>query len=416
MHMRIPAVLMLIFAARAFAEPLDLTAERPFLDAEPQQPRTYTISLADRFSYDDNLFRIPSENNVAALVGPGASRQDLVNTVSLGLDGRWYAGSQAISIDLHVDDNRFVNNDDLNNVSGKAALVWDWRLGGNLSGQAGANYYRALASFANTNYYARDMVEREDYFGNARFQIGPSWTLLAGVDVADTSLSAVSQQLFDFHSKSGNAGIEYASPADNTLTLEYRYTDARFPQVFVLNGAPFNSDYNEDTARVSIKYAFTAVTLLEASAGYLKRDYPYSSFAAFSGAIGRASLQWQPAYKLQFVLTGWRELKAYVDSESDYFVSTGASIAPQWTLTEQVSMSLGTSWEKHDYIGSSPSALTLLSRHDKLISEQARVAYKPIPTLAVELTYRFDRRDSNRAEFNFDDMLAAVGVTYKFGR
>jgi hypothetical protein len=117
---------------------------------------------------------------------------------------------------------------------------------------------------------------------------------------------------------------------------------------------------------------------------------------------------------VQFVLTGWRELKAYVDSESDYFVSNGGSIAPAWTPSEKLTLSLAASWENHDYIGSSPSALTFVSRHDKVMTRQARLVYKPLQSLAVNLTYRYDRRDSNRARLEFDDTLATANVTFKF--
>jgi len=401
------------YAYRAAAAGLLLTfGPRAF--AAQQDPSTYAIYVADQLTYDDNLYRLPSIADATALAGAGAKRQDLVESVSLGADVHWYAGNQAVGVNLRADNNRFSHNDALNNTSGRGNLVWDWRLGENLSGQAGADYYRALVSFANTNYYARDMVERVDYFGSARYRVGPHWTLVGGVIDADTTLSAVAEHLYDFHSKSGNAGVEYASASGNTLTWEYRYTDARFPQAFVLNGAPFNSNYNEDTTRLLVKYAVTAATVIEASAGYLRRDYPYSSFAAFSGNIWRASLQWQPTRALQFALTGWRELKAYVDSESDYFVSNGGSIEPAWTVSDKLTLSLAVSWENHDYIGSSPSTLTFVSRHDQVLSRQARLVYKPARSLAVNLTYRYDRRDSNRARLEYDDTLATANVIFKF--
>jgi exopolysaccharide biosynthesis operon protein EpsL len=400
-------------AIRAAAAGL-LLAFGPRAFAAQQDPSTYAIYVADQFTYDDNLYRLPSIADVTALAGARAKRQDSIESLSLGADVHWYAGNQAVGVNFRVDDNRFSHNDALNNTSGRGNLVWDWRLGGNLSGQAGADYYRGLVSFANTNYYARDLVERVDYFGSARYRVGPHWTLVGGVIDADTSLSAVAEHLYDFHSKSGNAGVEYASASGNTVTWEYRYTDARFPQAFVLNGAPFNSNYNEDTTRLLVKYAVTAATLVEASAGYLKRNYPYSGFATFSGNIWRASLQWQPTYELQFVLTGWRELKAYVDSESDYFVSNGGSIEPAWTVSDKLTLSLAASWENHDYIGSSPSALTFVSRHDKVITQQVRLVYKPVQSLAVNLAYRYDRRDSNRALLEFDDTLATANVTFKF--
>jgi hypothetical protein len=48
------------------------------------------------------------------------------------------------------------------------------------------------------------------------------------------------------------------------------------------------------------------------------------------------------------------------------------------------------------------------------MTRQARLVYKPAPSLAVNLTYRYDRRDSNRARLEFDDTLAAANITFKF--
>jgi Putative beta-barrel porin 2 len=380
---------------------------------ESQGPSTYTLFAAEQLSYDDNLYRLPATANLAELVGAGASRQELIDTVSLGTDVHWYDANQAVSLHGRADDDRFLDNEPLSNFSGQGDLTWDWRLGEKLSGQAGAQYFRALTSFASTDYYARDMVDRVDYFAGARYGLGPRFTFFGGIDGADTSLSALPERIYDFRSKAGNGGVEYASASGNTVSVEYRYTDARFPTLFVLNGAPFNSDYDEDIALVTVKYALSAATQFEASAGYLRRGYPYSEFAAFSGGIGRAALQWQPTDALQVVLKGWHELRAYVDSESDYFISNGGSIEPEWKATPAMTLSLALSYENHDYIGSSPSALTYASRHDTITTQQARLTYDPAPFLTATLTYQYARRDSNRPTLDFDDNVVTANVTFK---
>jgi hypothetical protein len=257
------------------------------------------------------------------------------------------------------------------------------------------------------------VVQREDYFGTFRYQAGPHWALYGGFIGADTSQTAVPEQLYNFNSKAGTAGIEFATSSSNTVGLEYQYTSANFPQEFIVNGAPFNSDYNEETARILVKYVFSAATELDASAGYLKRDYPESRFATFSGDIWRAALQWRPTDQLQWVLTGWRQLTAYVDAESDYFVSNGVSLTPTWIATEKLKLSLTISRENHDYIGSSPSTITLASRRDKLTSAQGGVIYALTDSLLFNLTCRYDKRDSNQAQFQFNDTLATASVTYK---
>src|SRR5580698_673845 len=66
--------------------------------------------LGYQYSYDDNLFRLPSPSNypaVGTLLQPGASREDRVNTAFVGLDGNWLAGRQSVDYDLEVDENRF---------------------------------------------------------------------------------------------------------------------------------------------------------------------------------------------------------------------------------------------------------------------------------------------------------------------
>jgi hypothetical protein len=376
-------------------------------------PSTIDFYMADQFTYDDNLYRLPSYFNIAAVAGPLATRQDSFNTVSLGGDGRWFSDSQVIGLNFRADENRFTHNDSLNNVSGKGNLEWDWRLNTNWSGKAGVSYYRGLANSGNTGYYARDVVQREDYFGTIRYQVGPHWALYGGVIGADTSQTAVAEQLYDFNSKAGNAGIEFATSSENTVRFEYRYTDATFPRDFVLNGAPFNSNYNEDIEQILVKYVFSAATELDVSAGYLKRDYPQSAFAAFSGDIWRAALQWQPTDKLQWILTGWRQLTAYVDSESDYFVSDGVSLAPTWTATGALKFSLAISRENHDYIDSSPSAIALVSRRDEVTTEHARLLYTPTDSLTLDLTFGYDQRGSNQRRFQYDDTLATANLTYK---
>jgi hypothetical protein len=95
-------------------------------------------------------------------------------------------------------------------------------------------------------------------------------------------------------------------------------------------------------------------------------------------------------------------------------VSNGGSIEPEWKATAALTLALAFSHENHDYIGSSPSALTFASRHDTVTTEKARLTYNPAPCLTATLTYQFARRDSNRAILEFDDNIATANVIFKF--
>ena len=394
---------------------LPVTPNTPLTTDSPitvDSPSNIDFYIADQFTYDDNLYRLPSYTDVTAVAGPLATRADSFNTISLGGDGRWFSDNQVFGLNFRADENRFTHNDSLNNVSGTGNLEWDWRLATDWSGQVGVSYYRGLANFASTGYYERDVVQREDYFSTLRYQVGPHWAIYGGFIGADTGQTAVAEQLYDYHSNAGNAGIEFATSSENTIALDYRYTDATFPQDFVLAGTLYNADYREDTTRILVKYVFSAATELDASGGYLKRDYPVSNFATFSGDIWQVSLKWTPTDYLLWVATGWRQLTAYVEAQSDYFVSTGGSIAAVWAASDTLALSVGASRENHDYISSSPSAITFASRYDRLTTEQARLVYSPTQYLTFKLAYHYEQRESNQAQFQYNDGVATASVIY----
>jgi exopolysaccharide biosynthesis operon protein EpsL len=381
------------------------------------------VFAADQESYDNNLFRLNRATDVTTLIGPNASRQDHINTVSAGLDGQWTPGRQIVTLDLRVDDNRYAQNNDLNNVSSSDRLIWNWSVGSLLSGQAGADFTRSIAGFVNSNVYSRNLVDQAEYFAGARYQIGPHWAIFGGIIEADTSLTAVASKGDDSNRKSGEGGVEYATSAQNSFGFEYRYTDATYPNTTVSNGAATFPNYHEDRERFFIKYGISDKTQLNASAGYLNRDYPNHSVGAFSGNIWRASLQWQPRDRTQIVVGGWRELHAYLTADSDYYVSNGFSASPVWLVSEKVNISMQLSSEKQNYIASSgtvvsPTGTSAVGpRQDKLVAEQAVVTYAPLKYLTVNLTVRHEQRNSNAANepnFSYNDTLASVGVTGKF--
>jgi len=68
--------------------------------------------------------------------------------------------------------------------------------------------------------------------------------------------------------------------------------------------------------------------------------------------VWRAEYDWKPRQKFSLLLAGWRELRAYTDVESDYFVSDGFSLGPTWSPTEKISLALTASYEDQEYLTS----------------------------------------------------------------
>jgi hypothetical protein len=374
----------------------------------------FDVFAADQESFDNNLYRLPSGSDVASVVGPNASREDHINTSSVGLDGQWTPGRQFISLNLRADDNRYARNTDLNNISGRDSLEWNWVVGDLLSGLVGADYNRYLASFVNTSVYTLNMVDQTEYFGGARYQIGPRWAVFGGILQTNTSLTAVASKVNDNDVKSAELGMEYATGVQNSVGWEYRHTNASYPNTSASAGTVFYPNFTEDRARLFVKYTISDKTQIDASAGFLKRDYSSHAIGAFSGDVWRASLQWQPRDKLQFLAVAWRELHAYLTADTDYFVSNGASISPVWIASEKINVSFLLSKEKQNYIGSDSGTPGGGTRQDNITAEVASITYTPVRYLILNSSIRHEQHASNEAQFEFTDTLILVGVTVKF--
>ena len=162
----------------------------------------FQFFAGDEETYDSNLFRVPSGFDLGAVLGPGGSRGDHWNTVDAGVLGQWTIGQQLLLYSGEVDVGRFAKNTFLDNTSGNAKLTWDWRVGSLLSGDAGVEAQKVLAGFTNTGTFVKDIVDNKQYFGDAKWQVGPHLSLFAGIQDQDVTHSAEVVHCFECFKKS----------------------------------------------------------------------------------------------------------------------------------------------------------------------------------------------------------------------
>ncbi|MBS0419363.1 MAG: outer membrane beta-barrel protein [Proteobacteria bacterium] len=384
------------------------------LAAEEQPPRKLDFFVGAGALYDDNLFRQPSGADLSA-VAANLHRDDLIERLTAGVDGTWTLARQTFELQAHGDGNRFEHNDQLNNVSGKAMGSWDWRLGSRLSGRLGADYARSLADFANNLVLVKDVLTQKSSFASGSYLLGNRWTLTADIRWASIDHGAEIRQVDDANIRTQKLGIAFRLLPSTSVGWNYRHANANFAgeQLAPVTGA-FDRNYDESASVFWLNYALGSKTDFNLEGGYLRRNYPNAAIGNYSGGTGRATLTWRPGAKTQLVVTGWRDLTAYIDAESNYFVSTGARIAPTWTPTERISTSLAASWERQKYIGSELIDLGEPFRRDTVRSVQAGATYLPRDPLQLDLTLRHEQRGSNRSALTYKDNLAILGVRFTF--
>jgi exopolysaccharide biosynthesis operon protein EpsL len=375
---------------------------------------SFSMYVADTERYDSNLFRLPNGTDIATLIGPNASKQDLITSPSGGLDGQWGAGRQVLNFALNVQDNRFSNNSNLNNVATTDKVGWNWGIGDVLTGEVGVQYLQALAGFVNASTFTRNIYSQTNYFAAGRYQLGPHWAVYGGVLESVFGLNQSNSKGNNSRSKSVDMGVDFTTDVQTTFGVDYRYTDARFPNAIALSQTTFDPDFREDRVRFLFKQMLTEKTTIDLSAGFLKRNYANSVIDSFSGPIWRASFGWQPTGKTQLILATWRNLQAYLTDQTNYYRSTGASLSPQWNATEKIAVSFSVSREDQSYIGTSPIALNQSARKDTVNGQVANVSYIPTRALSFNLSYRREQRSSNQQLRTYTDGLTSANVKFAF--
>jgi hypothetical protein len=415
---------MSLAAAIEYRDALDLAVAPLEEPTGAERTDRLILYVGDALTYDNNIYLLPgSITNLSTLpgIGSNADRKDYIDRVTGGLNATWLTGArQSFDVDLSADYNRYFRNQDLNYVSSSDRAAWNWGVGDALSGKIGVDYLRLLGGFANTEVYSRNIVNRTDYFASSRYQVGPRWGIFAGILGTDYSVSGPQATFNNSKSRGVDVGTDLSSETGR-IGFDYRYNDSRASGAVILNGDVFDPDYREERARVFVRYALTEKTVVDASAGYLKRQYPSASIGSFSGEIWRVSFQWQPTPKTQLLLGAWQQLNADLTSQTDYFRDRGVSLTPQWIASEKITFSASIAHDTDSYIGSSPVGLIPIAplsqaRHDNVTSENATMTYTPIRAIVITVTAGHSARNSNVSQFHYNDTQGTVGIQYKFYR
>jgi len=388
--------------------------------AELNDGEKFQLSVSDRYTYEDNIYRLADSEQIGDLpLGVGASRDDYINRVSVGVEGAWQLWRQQFQLVGQMNDSQYQNNTDLDNTSGNARGNWDWRVGDNLSGQLGADYNRFLAGFENSRFLEKDVLETFGTFWNAMLRIGPHWRLKTSARHAEIEHGAEIRKFDNSETDSGTFGVHYETALGNTFGWDYRYSEARFKRPATLNGQRFDRNFDEHTTAFSTEYVLGPKTALKGSVGYVRREYANAvasnlARGSFSGGIWDAALKWQMTGKTAIHFNGWRKLRAYLDAETDYFVAKGGSIEPVWNPTAKISVRLEYSIEDQDYLGPSINVGVLGPRSDQVESQQISIVYSPMHLLQFSLSGRNERRDSDRPPLRYDGNTASIGVRLNY--
>jgi len=364
--------------------------------------------VSQEVGYDDNLYR-------SSVADAPRLPEDVVSRTSVGATASGSLQRQLVTFDVRVDDNQYRYHQGLDNISGLGKLTWAGLVGTRATAELSAELSRFLTSFVNSPFRGKDLISTADYGGSLRYELGPRWSIGAVGTLGRTYHSDEFRRDDDTKNRTGAVGIRYESRSANSIewSLRHDQTDFSFAPLAAGN-VGFDRTYAENAAHIAVKYALTDITQVSAQTGYVRRDYLAAPGRAYSGTVWRASVRWQPEGRMQLTMEGWRDLDAYIDSQSDYYIGQGVDAQLQWSLMHALTGSAVLSRETQTYVADALQRDLVAPRHDVVKVGQAQLTYASGRRLEIMSAYRFERRATTRPGYDYDDNSVSLRVTIKF--
>jgi exopolysaccharide biosynthesis operon protein EpsL len=367
----------------------------------------------ERLTYDDNVFRIARGVDPKPITG-SQSKSDVYTTTSLGFNVNAPYSRQAFQGGWAWNIMRFNKFDDLDLTGHEGRAAWLWQLGNDLSGQLGYTDTKAQAAFAGIGARVFDPVTTRTAYGNAIYNLTPSWRLLGGLSDMQQRHQVDTRKLNDVNVRSGNVGLAYVTAAGNQLGVSARRENAEYPnRDFIPGLSIFDNNYHQNGAGVFTEYQLTGESHLSARVERIRREYDNLPQRNFDATVGRIAHDWIYSGRLTLSTILRREVAPVDDLASNVALARGITFAPTYRLTDKASL-LGTyDWARRRYLQdpgvTTSDPLIVATRpagsEDRLWVLSLSVAYRFSRTLTFLTTYSHEDRT---ATYNFGDYKANV--------
>lgn len=372
----------------------------------------YSVGLTHQ--YDNNLFRLPAGVNPLPLVGKSA-RDDRITTATLGIKFKKAYSLQQLEASYEHISNRYDTYDFLNHEADNFRGAWRWHLTPRLAGNLTANRTQALVGFGDfRNYGTRNLRTTTTFRADADWNILPGgWHLRGGLDRSRTSNSQLFIQDEGTQVNSADLGLRYVFPSFNWIDFVSRTGQGSY---LGRNLDPVNQldeGFREQRNELRIYWLAHGKSLIEGSLGYLARDHEHYGSRDYSGGVGSLKWTWTPTGKLALIVSWKRDMAAYTDAASSYYLQDVYSISPIWQVSAKIRLSLKFDRNTRDFRGP-VTLLPVVPRHERINTAQFVAEWTPLRALNISGYLIDDRREANQTGFGYQDRIAGANVRLDF--
>ncbi len=341
----------------------------------------------EKITHDDNIFRFSKDLDPVG---------DTYHTTSLGFNLDAPVSRQRFQVDYTWKATRFNRSTELDFDGHDARAIWLWQLGNDLSGQLGYAETLSLASFAYIQTRTPDPLKTRQASLKAALLVTPRWRLQTGWSGLQQTNGNPALQLSDINIVGTDVTLSYVTPANNSMGLNTRVEDGRFPNREFMPGSLLDNAYRQYGTGIVIDWTVNGVSRLTARGDHIRRRYENLPQSDVAGNTFFAEYNWKPTGKLSLAATARRDISPYQDVQSSFVLVKGVSLRPKLDVTEKINVSGVFDYNRLYFLGD-PGLVSggVQGRVDRVRSATATVSYRPARSLTLLMSAQREARSSN---------------------
>ena len=375
---------------------------------------TVNLFASSAVMHDSNFFRLSDSANAAALIGSSDKSETYkVNTVGLRFNKAY--SLQRFELEATLVDYRYNTYDYLDFTAKNYSAAWRWAFTPYLSGNLTSKRSESLNSFSDySNYRQQNIRTQEDQRFDAALKLPGGFHLLAGISESTSTNSKIFVQEGDSKLTSSEAGLRYTFASGANIGYVARtghgeYTNRPQPIAVGL----FDNEFDQDEHELRIFWPITGKTSLDGRFARVSRTQEHYSARDYSGNVGNFNLNWNPTAKTR-ITAGWtRQLNAYQQLSSSYYVSDNYAITPTWQITSRTTLRGSYSYQTRDYRG----AIAVTAANDRSDTQRTSLIaldWQPMNSVVVSTSLQSDQRSSNLSGFDYKTTIGMVSAQLTF--
>ena len=375
-------------------------------------PGTSWALFSDNFELwaSENLTRDSNVYRLSDLVTGGFARSDRISTTAVGATLGVPVSQQRFDAAITGFAARYHDNKNLNYNGHTARASWNWWYDKNLSGLAAYTEQKNLASFSNIQAEDRDLVTTRQATFTGTWMATPRWRTEVGAVGVRQEHDNPSRAIQDIQAASGEAGLSYVTPSEDSLGAVVRVERGHAPHDTVLGGVLFDNAYLQRGAGVTGRWIVTGHSRFDGRVEWVRRTYNEFTQRNYQGPTYHASWTWTPTGKLTIVSVVQRAVGPTEDINTSFVLVKGGYVRPRWEVTDKLALQGTAEYNTWSYRGD-PLSLTDTTFTHHVRTFGVTLIYRPTPKIQLSAGATHEVRTSTLLLGGYD-----VNVVYVEGR